>query len=362
MTRRDPKELLAGDASLLARYEAVRRFARQVRASEYHVTGACDIRCKGCWFFEHDFDRATRDEKDLQALRLFIDRERRRGVNCAILIGGEPLLYMDRIAAYVERMEYVVLSTNGLRRLPREGFERVQVFISLFGGGPMDDELRGARPNGKRFAGLFETSLENYRDDPRVTFVFLMAEAAAGAIEGTVRRIAENGNRVTLGLYSPYDVRGPLVLSEGPRLLEEALRVKDLHPDVVLVTPYYLRSLVTGESHWGRFGYEACPSISIDHPAHRERLASGNRSLPLFNTYAPDLETVLFCCTSGHCEACRDSQAVWSWLMVSADRFMESRETLKEWIELAEGYWGQFVWSPVRPAGTRATVAGRSGD
>ena len=36
--------------------------------------------------------------------------------------------------------------------------------------------------------------------------------------------------------------------------------------------------------------------------------------LPKFNAWAADFKTVNFCCTSGHCEDCRDSQAVFSWL------------------------------------------------
>ncbi len=355
-----PAQLLAGEPALLERFEAVRRFARTIRASEYHVTKGCNIRCKGCWYFEHEFDQATGEVTDPAALRRFVEKERARGVNSAVLIGGEPLLVPDRIRVYVETMEYVTLSTNGLRRLPREGFERVQVFVTLFGGGPLDDELRAIRPGGRRFGGLFETALDNVRDDPRAAFVFQLAEDSIEHVEPTVRRIAENGNRVTIGLYSAYDEGGPVRLRHGERLLEEALRVQALHPDVVLNTPCSIRAVVTGESHFGRFGYDVCPSLSTDHPAHAARLASGRRTLPLFNTFAADLETIVFCCTSGHCETCRDSQAVWSWLLVSAEEFLGSRDRLVEWIELAEGYWGQFVWSPIRPARRAVPVPDRA--
>ncbi len=74
--------------------------------------------------------------------------------------------------------------------------------------------------------------------------------------------------------------------------------------------------------------------------------ANGNPTLPLFNAYAPDLTTIHFCCTSGHCEGCRDSQAVQTWLLVSVRHFLQFRQGLQTWVELAENYWRQFVWSP----------------
>ena len=346
---RPPEDLLADRPDLLNRFTALRQFAATIRVSEYHVTSACDLRCRGCWFFAHGFDLPTKDETDPALLRAFIAKERARGVNSCLLIGGEPLLFPKRIEAYVEGMEYVSLSSNGLRRLPTQGFERVQVFVTVFGGGALDDELRGVGANGRKLTGLLDRALDNFADDPRATFVFCVAEAGIAHIEETVCRIASNGNRVTFSCYSPYDSPQRLHVNDAQRLIDELLRVKARYPDTVLSTPYYIRTIVTGQTHWGRFGYETCPSISVDHPAHKIRLGNGNRVLPLFNTYAPDLQTMNFCCTSGRCDDCRDSQAVSSWLMVNAHEFMASSELFEQWIELAEAYWGQFVWSPVRP-------------
>src|SRR5205814_4567552 len=82
---------LAGtDEELLRRFRAVRAFSRSVRASEYHVTNACNLRCQGCWFFTFDFDKRSKDETDLAKLRDFVERERARHINAALLIGGEP--------------------------------------------------------------------------------------------------------------------------------------------------------------------------------------------------------------------------------------------------------------------------------
>lgn len=340
------------DPGLARRVQRVLRFSSRVRVSEYHVTNACNIRCEGCWFFAYGHDRETRESRSLSDLAAFLDRERReRKVNSALVIGGEPTLVPDRLAVFREKMRYLTISTNGLRRLPRKGFEDVAIGITLFGGGTLDDDLRGIRPDGRRITGLFQTALDNYRDDPRVGFVYAITEDGIDHIEPTVERIRENGNRVTLNFYSKYGTGDPAGMRDQAALLDMALRVKEAHPDTVMSHPHYIRAMITGESHGERFGYDVCPSLSADHPAHQDRRNNGNPTLPFFNTWAADLETIKFCCTSGKCEGCRDSQAVQSWLLVSIDRFLGSTTDLETWVGIAESYWSQFVWSPFHPRG-----------
>jgi MoaA/NifB/PqqE/SkfB family radical SAM enzyme len=348
---------LAGtDEELLRRFRAVRAFSRSVRASEYHITNACNLRCRGCWFFTFDFDKHSRDETDLARVRGFIERERARHINAALLIGGEPTLVPERVMAFVERMDYVTISTNGLRPLPRVGFERVSIGITLFGGASLDDQLRAITPAGRPFNGLFEAALRNYRDDPRAIFNYAVAGNGVKHIRDTVRRIHDNGNRTTFNLYSEYGTEAPLRHSRDQWLLDELLEVAAAYPDAVIAHPYYLRALVTGETEFGRFGYDVCPSISWDHSGHAARRSNGNPTLPLFNVYGADLRSIQFCCTSGHCDGCRDSQAVQSWLVVNARHFLHSGASLRTWVELSESYWRQFVWSPYHALPTQAVV------
>src|SRR5262249_27300909 len=166
------------------RFRAVRSFSRSIRTSEYHITNACNLRCRGCWFFAFEFDKGTKDETRLGELRAFIESERARHINAALLIGGEPTLVPDRVAAFVDRMEYVTISTNGLRPLPRSGFERVSIGITLFGGGELDDKLRAITPRGgRRLTGLFDTALRNYRNDPRAIFNYAVAPGGSEHID-----------------------------------------------------------------------------------------------------------------------------------------------------------------------------------
>lgn len=346
--------LLADDDHLAERFRFARKWSSSVRVSEYHVTNACNIRCKGCWFFEYGHDKMSRDETSLNSLEAFVKKETERKINCALLIGGEPTLFPERIAVFVKWMKYVTISTNGITELPRAGFENVNVAITLFGGGSLDDQLRGIKPSGKRFSGLLETALNNYRNDGRAIFIYAVTPAGLRYVEETVKRIADNGNKVNFNYYSEYGTSNPLGNRAETALLEECLRVKEKYPQTVVAHPYYIETLITGRSHWGEFGYEVCPSLSIDHPAHERRVENGNPVLPFFNTYSADLQTLQFCCTSGHCDGCRDSQAVSSWLLVNLEHFLESQDKLRLWVELAESYWNQFCWSPYKNGGGRA--------
>jgi len=353
---------LAPRPDLLDRLNTLVRLAVAVRPSEYHVTNACNIRCDGCWFFVFGHDKQSKEETDLGKLDAFLhDQVRRRRVNAALVIGGEPSLVPRRLEVFRRHFRYLTISTNGLRPLPRDGFEEVAIGVTLFGGGPMDDQLRGIKPGGRRFTGLFDTALANYRNDDRAGFIYAVTEDGVAYVEDTVRRIQDNGNRLQFNYYSSYGAADGALPAATARLLDELLRVRDRYPETVVSHPYYIETLLTGQSHFARFGYEVCPSISADHPAHQPRIESGAPNLPLFNSYAADLETLNFCCTSGHCADCRDSQAVLSWLLVSMREFLASVDALETWIEVAESYWRQFIWGPLhwtkQPPAWRAGAA-----
>lgn len=341
--------LVADDRDLARRLVRLREFGRRVRTAEVHLTNACNLRCKGCWFFAYDFDGATREARSPESWRSFAKDLAARGVTSTLLIGGEPTLVPDRVAAFVDAMEFVTISSNGLRALPRSGFERVAIALTLFGGEKSDDDLRAVRPGGRPFTGLFPTALAHYRNDPRAHFIYALSVEALGEIEETVRRIRDNGNRVTFNYYAAYGQTLPPEAEDGvQRLLDEALRVREAYSDTVTCPPEFIDTLITGRSGDLAWGYDVCPSVSRSHAAHAARLANGHPVLPGFEVWGADQTTVQFCCASGACNECRDSQAIYSWLMLGLGRFLDSRERLRTWVELAESYWRQFVWAPWR--------------
>lgn len=359
--RRDSKirlrELLADRPDLAERLHVIRDMGRRVRACEVHLTTTCNIRCKGCWYFEGGFDTAVPETSDPGVIREFVARLDADGVTQATLIGGEPTLVLNRVVPFVEKLPYITVSSNGLRPMPKEGFENVAVAISLFGGGPLDDDLRAIRPNGSTFTGLFENALAHYKDDPRVTFVFALSEDGLQHVEPTVRAIEDNGNQVTFNFYSEHGTDHPLRIENEQRTLAEALRVKEKYPEAVASHPYFIETLITGRTHWGgKFGYDVCPSISVELPEHAQRVTNGHPVIDGFAVYGADYKTLQFCCTSGDCGGCRDSQAVYTWLVVAMNRFLDSAERLETWIDLTEAYWRQWYWSQLHsPNFARAT-------
>jgi len=336
-------------SEMKSRFKAVRNEAKETRASLYHLTNQCNLRCKGCWFFENEFDTASHELNDALRFEQRVREEAARGINAPLLIGGEPALHLDRIRMFRKHMPKVSVSTNGLRRIPYEGFEDITIAISVFGGGPLDDELRAIGPNGKRFTGLFGKALANYRDDERAGFVYAVTIDGIAYIEETVCKIRDNGNRLLFNYYSPYDIEGPLRRRGEEQLLDVLLDLKAKYPETIASHPYYLAALMRGETAWGVFNAASCPSVSEDHPENVDRFASGWPALPRFNAYRADFASLARCCTSGECAKCRDSQAVISWLLVNARHVLKEDDGLRTWTEVAESYFSQFVWSKYHP-------------
>ena len=118
------------DAEWYERYKRISRL--NIRSSIYDVTNRCNLRCKGCFFFSSDEHKAAPEETDIRKWEAFVDREKARGVNLAILIGGEPTLYLDRVEAFYKRLP-TYCATNGLIKVPRDRFPDMMVGISLWG-------------------------------------------------------------------------------------------------------------------------------------------------------------------------------------------------------------------------------------
>jgi MoaA/NifB/PqqE/SkfB family radical SAM enzyme len=105
-------------------YKRYKRISKlNIRSSIYDVTNRCNLRCKGCFFFSSGEHEAAREEMDISKWEAFIDGEMARGVNLAILIGGEPTLCLDRVEAFYKRLP-TFCATNGLIKVPRDRFPR----------------------------------------------------------------------------------------------------------------------------------------------------------------------------------------------------------------------------------------------
>ena len=142
------------DPFLLRMYRAVRT-AGPLRSIALDLTAACNLRCDGCYFFAEGMDAlpAAGGEDDFDAL---LEREKSRGTNFVTLVGGEPSLVPDRLAKIYSAFRTNV-ATNGLRRIPRRGFEELPIGISVWGDPETDRRLRGGAK-----IDVFERALSLY--------------------------------------------------------------------------------------------------------------------------------------------------------------------------------------------------------
>ena len=164
------------------RYKTISKL--NIRSSIYDVTNRCNLRCKGCFFFSSDEHKAAPEEMDIRKWEAFVDREKARGVNLAILIGGEPTLYLDRVEAFYKRLP-TYCATNGLIKVPRDRFPDMMVGISLWGDEEDEKLLRGK--------DTFAVSSRNYAGDPYTYYLYTITPRQIGQTERIIRRIAGRG-------------------------------------------------------------------------------------------------------------------------------------------------------------------------
>ena len=286
------------DQEWYARYKAISKL--NIRSSIYDVTNKCNLRCKGCFFFSSDEHKAAAEEMDIQKWETFIDQEKDRGVNLAILIGGEPTLYLDRVEAFYKRLP-TFCATNGIIKIPRDRFPDMMLGISLWGDEADEKILRGK--------DTFSISSKNYEGDPNVYYLYTLTPKQIGKIEGNIRKIRDTGLKVHLQLLSNDE--GVDGFSWQPEQLE-AIRdemddMLDRYPDTLISSKYYHEIITTGKMLGRSFGWNECPSVTQPLDTRDPQ----PKRLIEFIRWASDLNTMHRCCTSEtrDCSICKDGAA-----------------------------------------------------
>ena len=323
------------NAEWQARYRRISKL--NIRSSIYDVTNRCNLRCKGCFFFSSGEHAAATEEMDLSRWETFIEAEKGRGVNLAILIGGEPTLCLDRVEAFYRRLP-TFCATNGLIRLPRDRFPDLMVGISLWGDEADERALRGR--------DTFSISRRHYEGDPHAYYLYTLTPPQIGRSERIICKIRDAGLKVHMQLLSNDEgVDGfhwrPEELSA---LCEEMDAMLARYPDTVISSRYYHRVITTGRMMGRRFGWHECPSVT----GPLDRRDPPPRRLVNFVRWASDLKTMHRCCTSEtrDCATCKDGAAHMSWVMVNKRAHMRSTEDLQNWIEVYEMFAKLYQFIP----------------
>ena len=319
-------------------HERYRRISNlNIRSSIYDVTNRCNLRCKGCFFFSSGEHEAAPEEMDIMKWEDFIDREKERGVNLAILIGGEPTLCMDRVEAFYKRLP-TYCATNGLIKVPRDKFPDMMVGISLWGSAEDEKILRGR--------DTFAISSKNYEGDAYTYYLYTITPRQVGKIEPVIRRIADVGLKVHLQLLSNDEGVDGFSWQEGELedLRHEMDDVLDKYPRTVISCKYYHEIITTGRMMGRTFGWQECPSVTEAF----DNRTSQPRRLIHFARWASDLKTVHRCCTSAtrDCSTCKDGAAHMSWVMVNKREHLKSTKDLQNWIEVYEMFAKLYHFIP----------------
>ena len=216
-----------------------------------------------------------------------MDKETGRGVNLAILIGGEPTLCLDRVAAFYKRLS-TFCATNGQIKVPRDRFPDMMVGISLWGDEEDEKVLRGK--------DTFAVSSKNYQGDPNAYYLYTITPRQIGHTERIVKKVRDVGLKVHMQLLSNDEgVNGfswePLQMEEIRHEMDEML---DHYPETVVSSKYYHEIITTGKMLGRPFGWMECPSVT----APLDTRNPGPKRLTNFIRWASDLTTMHRCCTS----------------------------------------------------------------
>ena len=319
-------------------HERYKRISRlNIRSSIYDITNSCNLRCKGCFFFSSDEHKAAPEEMDIRKWEVFVEREKARGVNLAILIGGEPTLYLDRVEAFYRRLPSYC-ATNGLIKVPRDRFPDMMVGISLWGDEADEKTLRGN--------DTFAVSSKNYEGDPCAYYLYTITPKQVGSTEKIIQRIADVGLKVHLQLLSnDEDVEG--FSWEDRQLGEVRIEMDEMlerYPQTVISCRYYHEIITTGRMMGRDFGWAECPSVTEPMDSRTPR----PKRLIHFIRWAADLNTMHRCCTSAtrDCAICKDGAAHMSWVMVNKRGHLKSTRDLQNWIEVYEMFAKLYRFIP----------------
>ena len=317
------------------RYKKISKL--NIRSSIYDVTNRCNLRCKGCFFFSSGEHEAAREENDLARWKTFIDSEMNRGVNLAILIGGEPTLCLDRVEAFYRKLP-TFCATNGIIKIPRDRFPDMMIGVSLWGDEEDEKLLRGK--------DVFSISSKNYAGDPYTYYLYTLTPRQIGKTHRVIRKIHDAGLKVHMQLLSNDEgVDGfhwkPEELVEIRREMDAIL---DAYPATVISSKYYHEIITTGKMLGRPFGWMECPSVT----APLDTRTPQPKRLTNFIRWASDLKTMHRCCTSEtrDCSTCKDGAAHMSWVMVNKRAHLRSTRDLQNWIEIYEMFAKLYQFIP----------------
>ncbi len=316
------------DSFLLSLYNEIRE-AGPLRSITVDITHACNLRCKGCYFFEEDMNQHSSPKEDFEFDR-FIEKEKARGTNFITVLGGEPAIVPGRLKKLYDNFQ-ILTFTNGYKLIPYGGFEDMTIALSLWGDHELDKELRG---NGKK--DVFSQSLKNYKDDPRVIWYYTTTPGRHYEIEHVTEKCINNGNFLQFSYYEDRSgLGGDLCHESGfENVRIEIDKMIDRYPDRIITTSYVNKVATSNSLFDQKWGYDVCPTISRDSSKNEKRLRNEFPFVKHFNAYYPDLESIRRCCIGEDhdCSVCYNNWARITWIVINKKLHMNTLQDFTNWL------------------------------
>lgn len=314
---------------LLGEMYSLIRGAGPVRPISLDITSKCNLRCAGCYYFAEGMDKVEARGDD-DAFDALIVREKQRGTNFVTVVGGEPALAPGRLRKLHKNFK-INVATNGLIRIPFEGFENMPLGIALWGNRETDSLLRD---RGRR--DLFSIALDNYRGDPRAFWYYTVAPGCADEIEDVVDECVSNGNRVLFNYYSDVSqLGGKLDFRRGfEDVHSEVDRMISKYPGQMYTTRYLSEVITSGTLKDDTWGYDVCTNLSYDYEHNQDRQNNGKPFNRHFRAINADFQTSRRCCTGVErdCGSCFDTWEHFSWIMINMRKHLGSEKDFSNWL------------------------------
>jgi len=310
------------------RWQKVRRYFF-LRESTYDMSNRCNIRCQGCYYYVGDKQFAP-ENRDEQAWRNLLLKEKERGITFVVLAGAEPSLVADLCRACYEVIPLGAIATNGLIAIPADIDYRIH--ISVWGNDRTSETIRGA-------ANMLGRQIANYHDDPRAVFIYTFTPDNIEEAREVTATLADCGQSISFNMFSaPVGYRGPLQhtadsLKKTRDVMGELLSD---YPQSVLYSTY---NIVAHTEPQGLHDLFSC-----SYPRRNQSTDIGlGRS---FRQYRTDLQwdrEAACCVPDTDCDDCRHYAAGSAVVTARMYRHAVDPETFSAWLDYVDTYLAVWV-------------------
>lgn len=308
-------------------YQKIRQ-AGSIRSVSLDLTNICNLRCKGCYYFEEGMESSG--QGSLHELDKWIESEKERGTNFVTVVGGEPSLELVGLQRIYQSFKLNV-ATNGIVKIPVDGFEQLPIGVAIWGNHKTDSDLRA---KGKR--DLFTKALENYKNDDRAFWYYTVAPGHAHEIEAVVDQCVQNGNRILFNYYSDLSHLGGEYDNRNGfnKVMDEIDRMIEKYPDMIYNSSYFNQVVGTGSLYGAKWGFDVCTNLSENFEPNQPRFQNGNPFNAHFRAYNADYASTRRCCTgiNRSCDSCFDTWEHYSWIMINLRKHANSKEEFSNWL------------------------------